>query len=177
MFHQESELNPKISFPQPPDWPEYELLDSGNGSKLERFGQFLLNRPEPEAIWKPALSKPEWGKADATFYAGSGDESGRWQLREKVPDRWSINFRKIKFWLQLSSSRHIGVFPEQAVQWDLILKHSTSSDNHPIKVLNLFGYSGIASLAAASAGAQVTHVDAIRTSLLKITLVNIIPDH
>lgn len=77
-----------------------------------------------------------------------------------MPDRWSINFRKLKFWLQLSSSRHIGIFPEQAAQWDWIMKQSTTASNRPLKVLNLFGYSGIASLAAASAGDQVTHVDA-----------------
>lgn len=151
---------PQISFPQPPVWPDYELLDSGDGAKLERFGSFLLNRPEPEAIWKPALAENEWGKADAIFIAGRGDESGQWQLRTKMPERWSINFGKIKFWLQLSSSRHIGVFPEQVVQWEWILKQSTPANSRPAKVLNLFGYSGIASLAAASAGAQVTHVDA-----------------
>jgi len=155
-----SGFSPQISFPQPPDWPDYELLDSGNGNKLERFGSFRLNRPEPEAIWKPALPENEWGKADATFIAGRGEESGQWQLRTKMPERWSIHFRKIKFWLQLSSSRHIGIFPEQAVQWDWIMKQSTSANSRPVKVLNLFGYSGIASLAAASAGAQVTHVDA-----------------
>lgn len=151
---------PQISFPQPPNWPDYELLDSGNGAKLERFGPFLLNRPEPEAIWKPALPENEWGKADATFIPGRGEGSGQWQLKTKMPERWSINFRKIKFWLQLSSSRHIGVFPEQAVQWDWILRQCSSPGNQPVKVLNLFGYSGIASLAAASAGAEVTHVDA-----------------
>lgn len=153
-------FEPNISFPQPPYWPDYELIDSGNGAKLERFGPFLLNRPEPEAIWKPAISEKEWAKADAIFVAGRGEESGQWQLRTKMPDRWSINFRKLKFWLQLSSSRHIGIFPEQAAQWDWIMKQSTTASNRPLKVLNLFGYSGIASLAAASAGDQVTHVDA-----------------
>jgi 23S rRNA (cytosine1962-C5)-methyltransferase len=153
-------FNPKINFPQPPDWPEYELLDSGNGTKLERFGTFFLNRPEPEAIWKPALPEKEWAKADATFIAGRGEESGQWQFCKQIPDRWWINYKQIKFWLQLSFSRHIGVFPEQAVQWDWILNQSIPANSRPLKVLNLFGYSGIASLAAASTGAQVTHVDA-----------------
>ena len=152
--------NPGITFLQPLEWPDYELIDSGNGAKLERFGSYLLNRPEPEAIWKPVLSSDEWKKADAIFVAGKGEESGYWQSKKEISNRWTIRYRHLKFWLQLSSSRHIGIFPEQAPEWEWIYQQISPLKNQHLKVLNLFGYSGSATLAAASAGAQVTHVDA-----------------
>jgi 23S rRNA (cytosine1962-C5)-methyltransferase len=154
------QTTPNIHFLLPPAWPDYELIDSGNGSKLERYGPYVLNRPEPEAIWKPALPQEAWMKADAKYIPGKGEESGQWQFQKEIPRKWHITFRELRISLQFSSSRHIGVFPEQAVQWDWIQQQIRTSKIQPKKVLNLFGYSGMATLAAASAGAQVTHIDA-----------------
>jgi len=156
--------NPRLEFTLPPDWDEYELLDCGNGAKLERFGPYLLIRPEAEAIWKPSLPDFNWQKANATFIPGKGEEVGTWKLNSKLPERWPMNFQGLRFWVQLSSSRHIGVFPEQASQWEWIIQ-KVKQANQPLKILNLFGYSGIATLAAASAGAQVTHVDASQKAI------------
>ncbi len=155
---------PELTLSLPPDWDEYELLDCGNGAKLERFGPFLLIRPEAEAIWKPSLPEINWQKANATFIPGKGEEVGTWKLNSKLPERWQMNFQGLRFWVQLSSSRHIGVFPEQASQWEWIIQKVRQS-TQPLKILNLFGYSGIATLAAASAGAQVTHVDASQKAI------------
>ena len=155
---------PELTLSLPPDWDEYELLDCGNGAKLERFGPFLLIRPEAEAIWKPSLPEINWQKANATFIPGKGEEVGTWKLKSKLPERWQMNFQSLRFWVQLSSSRHIGVFPEQASQWEWIIQKVRQS-TQPLKILNLFGYSGIATLAAASAGAQVTHVDASQKAI------------
>jgi 23S rRNA (cytosine1962-C5)-methyltransferase len=155
---------PELTLSLPPKWDEYELLDCGNGAKLERFGSFLLIRPEAEAIWKPTLPEINWQKANATFIPGKGEEVGAWKLNSKLPERWQMNFQGLRFWLQLSSSRHIGVFPEQASQWEWIMQRVRQS-TQPLKILNLFGYSGIATLAAASAGAQVTHVDASQKAI------------
>jgi 23S rRNA (cytosine1962-C5)-methyltransferase len=155
---------PELTLSLPPDWDEYELLDCGNGAKLERFGSFLLIRPEAEAIWKPSLPEINWQKANATFIPGKGEEVGAWKLNSKLPERWQMSFQGLRFWVQLSSSRHIGVFPEQASQWEWISQKVRQS-TQPLKILNLFGYSGIATLAAASAGAQVTHVDASQKAI------------
>lgn len=150
--------SPNIHFLNPSSWPDYELIDSGNGNKLERFGSIILNRPEPEAIWKPALPDSEWSKTDAIYFPGKGEESGLWRFQKEIPKKWPIAYHELKCWLQLTSSRHIGIFPEQAPQWDWIKKQL--GDAKSKKVLNLFGYSGMATLTAVSAGAQVTHVDA-----------------
>ena len=155
---------PELILSIPPDWDEYELLDCGNGTKLERFGPFLLIRPEAEAIWKPFSPDINWQKANATFIPGKGEEIGTWKLKSKLPERWQMNFQGLRFWVQLSSSRHIGVFPEQGSQWEWIIQKVRQS-TQPLKILNLFGYSGIATLAAASAGAQVTHVDASQKAI------------
>jgi 23S rRNA (cytosine1962-C5)-methyltransferase len=148
----------------PPIWDEYELLDCGNGAKLERFGPYILNRPEAEAIWKPCLPEIQWQKANATFIPGKGEEVGTWRFNSKEPERWQMNFQGLRFWAQISSSRHIGIFPEQASQWEWI-NQTIRKSSRPLKILNLFGYSGIATLAAASAGAQVTHVDASQKAI------------
>ena len=149
---------------QSAEWTDYELLDSGNGLKLERFGPHQLVRPEPEAIWKPALSGEQWKAAQAVFQPAPEENGGHWQERVPLPPRWSMAYKDLRFWIQLSGSRHVGVFPEQASQWDWMrakIQHAPS----PIRVLNLFGYTGLASLACASAGAQVTHVDASRKAV------------
>lgn len=152
---------PHLSLFSSPDWKDYELLDSGNGSKLERYGSFILIRPEPEAIWQPGLPEKEWTKADAVFQTSAEENGGHWNYLKRLPDRWSMEYQGLKFWVRTTASRHLGVFPEQACQWDWIGSQVTAS-RRPLKVLNLFGYTGLASLAAARAGAAVTHLDASR---------------
>ncbi len=144
-------------------WGDYELLDSGNGSKLERFGPYRFARPEPEALWRPALPQPAWDAADGTFIPG-GEESGRWQFRRQLPERWQMGYRDLRFWAEPTPFRHMGVFPEQATHWDW-MSGLIKQAHRPVRVLNLFGYTGIATLAAAAAGAEVTHVDASKPSL------------
>ena len=143
------------------NWKEYALLDSGDGFKLEQFGPYRLVRPEPEAVWQQALPASEWKKADATYKPSPEENGGHWEYANKLPERWKMSYGNLSFWAQTSSSRHLGVFPEQSCQWDWADKVIKSSQEQP-KVLNLFGYTGIASLAAAKAGALVTHLDASR---------------
>ena len=146
------------------EWSEYELVDSGEGRKLERFGKFLLVRPEAQAKWRPTLSAERWESADGTFARTGGGRKGEWRLRSGVPARWEIRRGDLKFWVQPAPSGHVGVFPDQSCHWDWIaelLKHAKG----PVKVLSLFGYTGLATLAAAAAGAEVTHVDASRQAV------------
>jgi 23S rRNA (cytosine1962-C5)-methyltransferase len=152
---------PHLSLFSSPGWKDYELLDSGNGNKLERYGSFILIRPEPEAIWQPGLPEKEWGAAHAVFQTSAEENGGHWEYLKRLPDRWSMEYQGLKFWVRTTASRHLGVFPEQACQWDWIGSQVTTS-RRPLKVLNLFGYTGLASLAAARAGAIVTHLDASR---------------
>jgi 23S rRNA (cytosine1962-C5)-methyltransferase len=145
----------------PKNWTDYELLDSGNGKRLERFGNYILVRPDPQCLWKPLLPVTKWQQADAVFES-EGREKGRWIKKNPVPNSWQIAYQDLKFSVHLSPFKHTGIFPEQAVHWEFIQKvisHQSSVVSKP-KVLNLFGYTGIASLAAASAGAEVTHIDA-----------------
>ncbi len=155
---------PEVKIPQPAffstqGWSDYALLDSGNGRKLERFGSFILNRPEAEAIWQQALSSKDWQNADAVFKSSPEENGGHWEYRHKLPEKWELSYKFLHFWVQTTPSRHVGVFPEQAPQWDWIGEKITRA-GRPIRVLNLFGYTGVATLAAAASGAQVTHVDA-----------------
>lgn len=142
-----------------PDWQNYELLDSGDGRKLERFGKYTLIRPEAEAIWTPNVGKKEWEKAAAEFVATAEENGGHWTFKQKLPESWMVRYKHLKFKLQPSGSKQVGIFPEQATQWDWIGEVIRQS-GRPLKVLNLFGYTGAATLAAASAGASVTHLDA-----------------
>ncbi len=139
------------------------LLDSGNGQKLERFGDHLLIRPEAEAIWKPALDIGEWQKSDAVFQPAPEENGGHWQFRKPIPKEWQIGYTDLRCVIRLSNSRHVGIFPEQASQWDFI--RGCVSQQPGVKVLNLFGYTGMATLAAAAGGAHVTHVDASRKAI------------
>ena len=143
------------------NWTDYALLDSGDGFKLEQFGPYRLIRPEPEAVWQKALPASEWKQSAATYKPSPEENGGHWEYTQKLPDRWKMTYNGLTFWVQTSSSRHLGVFPEQACQWDWADKVIHSSSVKP-KVLNLFGYTGIASLAAARSGAAVTHLDASR---------------
>ncbi len=152
---------PAIELLSPDDWVDYELIDSGDGQKLERYGQVRVIRPEPEAVWSKGFGDAEWQKADALYKPAPEENGGHWEFMRKVPERWKMSYRDLSFWAQTSSSRHLGVFPEQASQWDWMQQVIRASGRAP-KVLNLFGYTGIASLAAAQAGAQVTHLDASR---------------
>jgi 23S rRNA (cytosine1962-C5)-methyltransferase len=156
-----TKTTPNLILQASPDWQDYELLDSGAGWKLERYARYVLKRPEPEAIWRPALPEQAWAGASAFFRPSAEENGGHWELLRPVDERWMMTYKGLKFWTQLSASRHLGVFPEQAGQWDWLVDQVRAA-NRPLQVLNLFGYTGIATLAAASAGARVTHIDASR---------------
>jgi 23S rRNA (cytosine1962-C5)-methyltransferase len=141
---------------------DYELLDSGGEEKLERYGSFLLARPDPQALWDKKLPEEEWAKANARFVR-EGRE-GKWQTKESLPHEWQIKFGDFTFLIRPTSFKHTGLFPEQLSNWQWsegLIKNA----GRPIAVLNLFGYTGGASLAAARAGASVTHVDASKTAV------------
>jgi len=152
---------PQINLLTSPAWEDYELVDSGDGYKLERFGPYLFKRPEPEAIWQPSKSDKVWNQAHSEFIPSAEKNGGHWTENQKMKDRWQMKYRDMTFWVQKTASRHLGVFPEQAIQWDWI-REQVHTSHRNLKVLNLFGYTGMASLAAAQAGASVTHVDASR---------------
>lgn len=152
---------PQLLLQASPDWQDYELVDSGDGFKLERYGKYLLKRPEPEAVWRPALDEKTWNSAHAIFRTSNEENGGHWETLKPVDEHWVMQYKDLKFYSQLSASRHLGVFPEQASQWDW-LRERVQAAPRSLQVLNLFGYTGIATLAAAAAGAKVTHVDASR---------------
>lgn len=154
---------PEIVPLAPQDWADYELLDSGDGAKLERFGPYTLVRPEKGAIWHRRLPAKRWQKADAAFAQAEKGE-GRWEFRRELPERWLMHYKHLSFWARLTPFRHTGVFPEQAPQWDWLERHIRDA-GRPVNVLNLFAYTGIASLAAAAAGASVTHLDASKPAI------------
>ncbi|HRK53065.1 MAG TPA: class I SAM-dependent methyltransferase [Cyclobacteriaceae bacterium] len=159
----------------PSGWKEYELIDSGNFEKLERFGDYTLVRPEPQAIWEPLLSKEEWKKkADAHFnreqkenYRFGEEAKGGWKKNKNMPDSWQIYYDPLKLTLRLALTGfgHVGIFPEQANNWDFINETVRSWNGADSKVLNLFAYTGAASVVARMAGSDVTHVDSSRPGL------------
>jgi len=152
-----------------PLFEDYELIDTGNFEKLERFGRYITRRPEPQAIWRPSLSDEAWLRADAAFLRDArSDERGQWRLRKGMPDRWTVTYplggTTLRMRLALTSFKHVGIFPEQAANWDFIAescRRMKASGKQP-NVLNLFAYTGGATLAARAAGADVTHVDSVR---------------
>lgn len=152
---------PQLELLTATDWSDYELLDTGDGRKLERYGTFRCIRPEPEAMWAPALGEKDWQSTHAIFKPSPEENGGHWVSLREVPARWAVSYKGLKCWLQMTASRHLGVFPEQASQWDWIESRVTEA-HRPVQVLNLFGYTGMASLAAARGGARVTHLDASR---------------
>lgn len=160
----ESLSSPVIQVVTSPNWEDYELLDSGDGNKLERYGQFRVVRPEVEAIWRPALPEKAWRGADAIFKPSPEENGGHWENLRPMPEYWIMSYNRLRFRVQLTASRHVGVFPEQAAQWDWLGDQVTQA-GRKLRVLNLFGYTGLASLAAAAEGAEVTHVDASRKVL------------
>ena len=148
-------------------WTDYELLDSGNFAKLERFGSQVLWRPEPQAVWTPSLAPAEWSKlADAHFSRSKQNpESGDWALKPGTPSQWPLTYdlrgRQLTLGLERTAFKHLGAFPEQASNWEWIVDQ-VAVTGPDTKVLNLFAYTGGASLAARSAGADTTHVDSVR---------------
>jgi 23S rRNA (cytosine1962-C5)-methyltransferase len=147
-----------------PEWAEYELLDSGEGKKLERFGEYVLVRPEPQGRWAAALPAGRWQAADGEYVKAANGPRGDWKFRKPIPARWEMRRGNLKFWVQPAPSGHVGVFPDQACHWDWIAE-VTKRAARPVKVLSLFGHTGLATLAAAVAGAEVTHVDASRKAV------------
>ena len=170
------------------DWEDYEMLDTGNGEKLERFGKYTFIRPYENAFWKKTLPEKEWTKADGKFWSSKTGAKGGWKMNNKIEPKWEMSYKGIKFWAMPTPFRHLGFFPEQASHWDFIEKMIASQSKifsscalpgvpggtlgdkkfhsaSPIKFLNLFGYTGVASLFALRAGAEVTHIDASKQSL------------
>lgn len=139
---------------------DYELLDSGDGEKLERYGNMVVARPDPQALWKKRFTDTEWKKAQAYFKRES--KSAEWQTRGTVPQRWYIELGGQKFWIKLSAFKHMGIFPEQAGNWEWI---GRKIKDEKVSVLNLFGYTGGATLAAAQTGAEVVHVDGSKVAI------------
>ncbi len=152
-----------------PDFPDYELIDSGDFEKLERFGRYTTRRPEPQAIWAKSLSEQEWQRlADASFLRDvRSEERGEWRLKPQMPDRWTIDYgygaMRLRMRLALTSFKHVGIFPEQAANWNFIYDRCRAiGQTKQPRVLNLFAYTGGATLAARAAGAEVTHVDSVK---------------
>lgn len=171
-----------IEFPSPA-WKDYELVDSGNFEKLERFGAYYLRRPEPKALWNKSMSEEQWNRLTHTWFKpGAGfakagkEDSGTWERLKKMDDQWTVRYAPagITLRLGLTSFKHVGIFPEQAPNWDWIYRATKEVSARTLgaiaqgagaqkpKVLNLFAYTGAASLAAKAAGADVTHLDSVR---------------
>ena len=162
-------------------WKEYALLDSGDGLKLERFGKYVFARPESQAMWKRSLTS-EWKDVDAVFIPTGEESGGHWDFKKKMDEKWEMtypplspNFQEnegrkggLRFWAMTTPGRHLGVFPEVAAHWNWfseLIHHRVHGEHRETNVLNLFGYTGLATLAAASTGAKVTHVDASKKSV------------
>ncbi len=145
------------------EWNDYEVIDTGDGEKLERWGDILLIRPDPQIIWSGEKSDPRWETAHARYHR-SNTGGGKWEFYRKVPESWSIHWKGLTFQLKAMGFKHTGLFPEQAVNWEFCMEKIAAArqadSTRQIKVLNLFGYSGAATLACMKAGAAVTHVDA-----------------
>ena len=134
---------------------DYALLDCGAGRKLERFGSVVVDRPEPQALWRPRLPKSEWSKAHAVFSAsGEDDEKGKWRVDKSVPDAWPVRIDGVTMLCKLAGLWHLGLFPEQYPNWQWMLERLAAVKDEKPRVLNLFGYTGAASLIAAKAGAD-----------------------
>jgi 23S rRNA (cytosine1962-C5)-methyltransferase len=153
-------------------WSDYALLDSGNGEKLERYGAYRIVRPEAQALWTPQRAAADWASADAKF-VGIGDEDsgddkpengGRWRYRKPLGETWPLTYDGVPFLGRFTNFRHVGVFPEQAAHWDW-MKAAIVNVRRPLKILNLFAYTGVASLICAKAGAEVTHIDASKKAI------------
>src|SRR5512139_2992435 len=171
----------QFTFLESDRWKDYALLDSGDGLKLERYGKYVFVRPESQAMWKRALRENEWRNADAVFVPTGEESGGHWVFKRKVDEQWNLHYplplpgKSLSFKVMTTPGRHLGVFPEVAAHWDWFSElvyqrvHAPAiragGEHREVNVLNLFGYTGLASLAAAAAGAKVTHVDASKKSV------------
>lgn len=147
-----------------PEWTEYELLDTGAGRKLERFGAVTVARPEAQAKWAEGLPKEQWDAAQAEFAPAGRRRTGEWKFARDAPKRWEMRRGGLAFWVAPTPAGHVGVFPDQASHWDWMSSLIASAPSPP-RILSLFGYTGVATLACAAAGAQVTHVDATKKAI------------
>ena len=150
-------------------WDDYALVDSGHGRKLERYGRFMVVRPEPQCLWAPALPPETWEAADAVFDPSDEEDAGRWRLKGQPPETWPLTWGDVRFNGRFTAFRHLAFFPEQAANWtwlDAAVRQAAraAAGGQP-RVLNLFGYTGVASLVMAAAGAAVTHVDASKRAV------------
>ena len=145
------------------DWKDYELLDCSEGERLERWGKVILIRPDPQMIWSTPKDHPMWKHADAR-YVRSSQGGGHWEYRRELPEFWKINYKDLTFKISPTGFKHTGLFPEQAVNWDMMREKikAAKAEGREVRVLNLFAYTGGATVAAASAGASVCHVDAAK---------------
>lgn len=146
-------------------WADYALLDSGDGRKLERYGRYRVVRPEPQCLWSPSLPASEWESADAVFDPTGDDDDGRWRFRHEPVETWPLAWGDVKFKGRFTSFRHLAFFPEQAANWEFLTERVRAHPGGSPRTLNLFGYTGVASLAMAAAGAAVTHVDASKRAV------------
>ena len=140
------------------NWKDYELIDASRGERLERWGDIILIRPDPQILWDTPRKDPRWKQAHARYHR-SNTGGGQWERYRPIPDSWQIRYRDLLFALKPMGFKHTGLFPEQAVNWDRMAS-LIQKENRPVRVLNLFGYTGAATLACVAAGAHVTHVDA-----------------
>lgn len=162
MINKENQINIFSS----KNWVDYELLDTGNGEKLERVGKYKFIRPHEDAVWNKTLPKAEWNSVNGRFSSSKKGEKPGWKMNDKTEKKWEISYREIKFSVMPTPFRHFGFFPEQASHWDFIEeKINNAKKDRQVKFLNLFGYTGVASLFALRAGADVTHLDASKQSL------------
>ena len=141
-------------------WQDYEVLDTGDGEKLERWGDVILRRPDPQTIW-PKANPALWKQAQAHYHR-SERGGGEWEFLARLPEKWVVRFGELKFWVRPTGFKHTGLFPEQAANWQWMANLIRQSGRKDVRVLNLFGYTGAATLACAAAGAHVTHVDAAK---------------
>jgi len=149
-------------------WDDYALIDCGAGRKLERYGRFTVVRPEPQCFWAPALGEEVWAGADAVFDPTDEEDDGRWRTSKPIPDTWPMRWGEVRFKARLTAFRHLAFFPEQAANWawlDQRVRSLRTASGEAPRILNLFGYTGVASLVCAAAGAHVTHVDASKKSV------------
>lgn len=140
----------------------YVLLDSGNGEKLERYGEIILSRPDPQALWQKKIPASVWQSASAKFI--QKEKKGEWQIKRSVPAKWAIDFSGFKFWIKPTPFKHTGLFPEQSGNWHWA-SEKIKSAGRPVSILNLFGYTGAATLSAAASGASVVHVDSSKSAV------------
>ena len=148
------------------EWTDYECLDAGNGEKLERWGNVILRRPEPQAMWEIKFDN-QWNKAIG-FYHRSNQGGGYWEFKNKLPEFWTINYKNLKFKVTPTNFKHTGLFPEQATNWDFMMNKikKAVSEGRKVKILNLFAYTGGATMACSKAGADVVHVDASKGMIM-----------